>query len=175
MASLYLDPLYILTFIGEPTLWAVLSIALIGIYFVIRNRWYSHRSFLKRFLPVMITSLVIVLLIALFLKAMFPVARPCTPCTMIQEACNPYCPANDPSFPSAHAGVAFVVFTSLWLVQRKRWQLPVFLLPVAIAASRVALGVHTWVDVAVGSALGLVVSWLVWRELERRSFLVKKR
>jgi len=170
MASLFLNPLYVLTFIGEPQLWVALSAVLVLAYFLIRFRWYSYRLPMKRFLLVLVPSLAVVLLLSFLLKTAFPMARPCIPCTMIQETCNPYCPANDPSFPSGHAAVAFAVFTSLWLVQRRRWQLPVFILPVAIACSRVALGVHTWPDVAIGSAMGLVVSWLVWREMERRSF-----
>ncbi len=170
MASLFLNPLYVLTFIGEPLLWIVLSALFVGVYFIIRFYWYRYRLPMKRFLMVMIPSLAIVLALAFFLKAEFPIARPCTPCTMIQEACNPYCPANDPSFPSGHAAVAFTVFTSLWLVQRKGWQLPIFILPVAIAASRIALGVHTWLDVTIGSLLGFVVTLLVWRELEKRVF-----
>ncbi len=175
MASLFLNPLYILTFIGEPLLWAAMSVALIGVYFIIRFRWYRNRLPLKRFLLVMIPSLAMVLALSFFLKAEFPMARPCTPCTMIQEACNPYCPANDPSFPSGHAAVAFTAFTSLWLVQRKGWQLPIFILPIAIAASRVALGVHMWLDVIIGSLMGLAVTLLVWRELEGRPKLLRPK
>jgi len=115
------------------------------------------------------------LLLSFFLKATFPVARPCTPCTMIQQACNPYCPANDPSFPSGHAATGFTAFTALWLVKRKASQLPIFIVPVAIAVSRVALGVHVWADVLIGSLIGLVVTAIVWRELERRNFYTKKR
>ncbi len=170
MVSLFLNPLYVLTFIGEPLLWAALSVVLIGVYFLVRFYWHKRRLPLKSFLMVMIPSLAIVLALSFFLKAEFPMARPCTPCTMIQESCNPYCPANDPSFPSGHAATAFAVFTSLWLVQRKGWQLPIFILPAAIAASRVALGVHTWPDVIIGSLMGLVVALIVWREAEKRVF-----
>jgi undecaprenyl-diphosphatase len=130
---------------------------------------------LKRFISVLLPSLVIVLLLVLFLKTEFPVARLCTPCTMIQDLCNPYCPANDPSFPSGHAATIFTAITALWLVQRKRWQLPVFLIAIAVAASRVFLGVHTWFDVTMGGLIGLAVTILVWRELERHSFLAEKR
>jgi membrane-associated phospholipid phosphatase len=172
MASLFLDPMYIVTFIGEPELWAALSVALILIYFLVSRRWPGRFLFFKRFLAVLIPTLVVVLLIVLLLKLSFPMARPCTPCTMVQEVslCNPYCPAGDPSFPSAHAGVAFGVFTTLWLVKRKVWQLPIFILPVLVAYSRVALGVHTWLDVAVGSLIGIAVAAIAHREIEKRFF-----
>lgn len=170
-----MDPLYLVTFIGEPELWIALMPLLIILYFVVRFQWPKYRMPMKRFLTVLVPSLAIVLVIMFFIKIEFPVARPCVPCTMIQETCNPYCPANDPSFPSGHATTIFTVFASLWLVQRKRWQLPVFIIPAIVAYSRVALGVHTWIDVAVGSAMGLAVTWLVWREAEKRVFSKQKR
>jgi membrane-associated phospholipid phosphatase len=172
MASLFLDPLYIVTFIGEPWLWAALAAALVAIYFVVSRRQPGKFALFKRFLIILVPTLLVVLLLALFLKAAFPVARPCVPCTLVQEAalCNPYCPVNDPSFPSAHAAVAFGAFASLWLVQRKGWQLVVFIIPLAVAASRVGLGVHTWLDVLTGSLIGLLVAAFFWREGERRLF-----
>lgn len=164
-----------LTFIGEPSLWPFIAAILVLVFFFIRKRWRNESSFLKRFLLIMIPSLAIALILAFLLKEAFPIARPCIPCTMIQDVCNPYCPANDTSFPSGHATTIFAVLTSLWLVQRKRWQLPIFILAIAVASSRVLLGVHTWTDVIAGSILGLAVSLLVWYCLERRGFLNQKR
>ena len=175
MSSLYLDPMYILTFLGEPQLWMALSAVLVLMYFVIRYRWYKFRLPLKRFLLVLIPSIAVVLLLSLFFRAVFPVARPCVPCTMIQSICNPFCPANDPSFPSAHAGMAFAAFTSLWLVRRKAPEAVIFILPVAIAYSRVALGVHTWLDIAGGSIIGLAVAIVTWRELRERPLYMGKQ
>ena len=71
-----------------------------------------------------------------------------------------------PSFPSGHAMSAFAVAGALAVVApRLRW--PVLGLAAVIAFSRVYLGVHFWVDVLVGSALGLAlglsVAWTLLR------------
>lgn len=63
---------------------------------------------------------------------------------------------GSPSFPSGHAMSAFAVAGAIALLApRLRW--PVLGLAAAIAFSRVYLGVHFWLDVLVGAALGLVV------------------
>jgi membrane-associated phospholipid phosphatase len=71
-----------------------------------------------------------------------------------------------PSFPSGHAMSAFAVAGALAVVApRLRW--PVLGLAAVIAFSRVYLGVHFWIDVLVGSALGLAiglsVAWTLLR------------
>jgi membrane-associated phospholipid phosphatase len=63
---------------------------------------------------------------------------------------------GSPSFPSGHAMSAFAVAGAIALLApRLRW--PVLTLAAAIAFSRVYLGVHFWLDIIVGSALGLTV------------------
>ena len=63
---------------------------------------------------------------------------------------------GSPSFPSGHAMSAFAVAGAIALLApRLRW--PVLVLAAAIAFSRVYLGVHFWIDVMVGSALGLAI------------------
>jgi membrane-associated phospholipid phosphatase len=95
------------------------------------------------------------------------VPRPCTPCsslgtgmfplgTDLSAACNPYCD-TDSSFPSGHAGTIFAVFSSLCVAFRKRLVIPLFLIPILVAYSRVALGVHTFQDVLAGALLGLAM------------------
>jgi membrane-associated phospholipid phosphatase len=175
MANPYLEPMYIITLLGEPLFWALLCPALIAYYFFIRNRNHGQRHFLKNFLPQLALGLAVSLLVVFFLKMVFPMARPCTPCTVIQMTCNPYCPLNDTSFPSAHAASAFAAYTSLWLVQRKGWQLPIFVLPLAVAYSRVALGVHVWIDIIIGSAIGFFATILTWRELRKTRLFGEKR
>jgi membrane-associated phospholipid phosphatase len=73
---------------------------------------------------------------------------------------------TSPSFPSGHAMSAFAVAGALALVApRLRW--PVLALAAVIGFSRVYLGVHFWIDVLAGAALGLAigigVAWLVRR------------
>jgi membrane-associated phospholipid phosphatase len=63
---------------------------------------------------------------------------------------------GSPSFPSGHAMSAFAVAGAIALLApRLRW--PVLGLAAAIAFSRVYLGVHFWIDVLVGAALGLAI------------------
>ena len=71
---------------------------------------------------------------------------------------------GSPSFPSGHAMTAFAVAGAVALLApRLRW--PVLALAGLIAFSRVYLGVHFWIDVLAGAALGLAiglgVAWLL--------------
>jgi membrane-associated phospholipid phosphatase len=63
---------------------------------------------------------------------------------------------GSPSFPSGHAMSAFAVAGALALLA-PRLRVPVLALAAVIAFSRVYLGVHFWIDVLVGSALGLAI------------------
>jgi membrane-associated phospholipid phosphatase len=63
---------------------------------------------------------------------------------------------GSPSFPSGHAMSAFAVAGAIALLApRLRW--PVLGVAAAIAFSRVYLGVHFWIDVLAGAALGLAI------------------
>jgi membrane-associated phospholipid phosphatase len=63
---------------------------------------------------------------------------------------------GSPSFPSGHAMSAFAVAGAIALLA-PRLRLPVLTVAAAIAFSRVYLGVHFWIDVLAGAALGLAV------------------
>jgi len=155
---------YAVTLLGTPEYWAFATVVLAGIYFALRTfasenpSWKKHRPALRRFFIVFIPSILLVFGVTLLIKNAWYVQRPCIPCP--SEACNPYCD-SDSSFPSGHAGTAFVVFSSLYVTYKKRWLLPLFIIPGLIAYSRVALGVHTWADVLAGAFLGLMVPVLV--------------
>ncbi len=70
---------------------------------------------------------------------------------------------GSPSFPSGHAMTAFAAAGAVAvLAPRLRW--PVLALAALIGFSRVYLGVHFWLDVLAGAALGLVVGvGVAWR------------
>jgi undecaprenyl-diphosphatase len=74
--------------------------------------------------------------------------------------------AADPGFPSDHATAAFAIAAVL-LVRFGRRALPVLLAAIALAASRVLVGVHYPGDVLAGAVLGtaaaLAVCWLLAR------------
>jgi undecaprenyl-diphosphatase len=60
---------------------------------------------------------------------------------------------TDPSFPSGHAAGSFA-FAAFLLATRRRTGIALLLLAAAVAASRVALGVHYPSDVVAGALLG---------------------
>ncbi len=150
---------YALTLLGTPEYWAFAATALVIIYLVLRQiapdnkTWKKCRPALRKFLMVFIPSILIVFGVTLLIKNTAYIQRPCTPCP--GEACNPYCDI-DSSFPSGHAGTIFVVFSSLYMAFRKRWIIPLFIIPALVSCSRIALGVHTWADVLAGAILGLL-------------------
>lgn len=86
--------------------------------------------------------------------------------------------AADPSFPSDHATAAFAIAVVL-LVRFGRPALPVLLAAIALAASRVLIGLHYPSDVlagaVIGTAAGLLVSWLLTRIRSRWSASVTMR
>ena len=67
---------------------------------------------------------------------------------------------GSPSFPSGHAMTAFAVAGAVALLA-PRLRAPVLALAALIAFSRVYLGVHFWIDVLAGAALGLAVGLCV--------------
>jgi undecaprenyl-diphosphatase len=77
------------------------------------------------------------------------------------------------SFPSGHAMSAFAVAAAIALLApRLRW--PVLALAALIGFSRVYLGVHFWLDVLAGAALGMAIGTLMAVAL-RRSIALRMR
>lgn len=75
---------------------------------------------------------------------------------------------GSPSFPSGHAMTAFATAGAV-AVLAPRLRRPVLALAAVIAFSRVYLGVHFWLDVLVGAALGLAVGLLAAVALRRQA------
>ena len=94
---------------------------------------------------------------AFFLKLIFKVPRIC-------EGMN-YCPKTY-AFPSGHATIAFAFSTMvfLWFKERLKIYIPVFLLSILVCYSRLALNVHSLVDVIGGAITGTIIStsWYVF-------------
>jgi undecaprenyl-diphosphatase len=124
----------------------------------------AYRRLLKKFLLLMIPILILSIAGSELLKLIFQIPRGCIPCPA--PGCNPYCPLTF-SFPSAHTSTAAGVATALFLLLRKRKYILVYTFPLVIAASRVALDVHTVPDVIGGFLVGLVLTLLVWRYRKR--------
>ena len=157
---------YAITLLGTPEFWGLAAAGLLVIYVAMdrlatgNNAWKRCKPGLKKFLFVFLPSIALVFALTLGIKTLWYIPRPCTPCSVTPANCNPFCDI-DSSFPSGHAATAFVVFTSVYMTFRKRWILSLFIIPVLIAYSRIALGVHTWVDVLGGAFLGLIIPILV--------------
>ena len=80
---------------------------------------------------------------------------------------------GSPSFPSGHAMSAFAVAAAIALLApRLRW--PVLALAAVIGFSRVYLGVHFWLDVLAGAALGMAIGALI-ALAARRSMALRPR
>ena len=80
---------------------------------------------------------------------------------------------GSPSFPSGHAMSAFAVAAAIALLApRLRW--PVLALAALIGFSRVYLGVHFWLDVLAGAALGIAIGALIAVSF-RRSLALRLR
>ena len=168
-----MDPWYAVTLIGSPELWAGVALVLALFY-----GWWHQRmprqqlKKVERFVLVLCLGVALTFLTVALLKAGLQVPRPCAPCTELPAAvgsCNPYCPADDPhGFPSGHAATIFAVFAAGWFglggrgeLRRPRWYPVAVVVPLLVAASRVALGVHSVWDAVGGTVLGILVVYIV--------------
>jgi len=160
------NPWYLITLLGAPEVWSAFAAMLFGAYLAFRTGSMGGAG-VRRLLFLLIPTLVLTFLLATTLKGFFGVPRQCVPCMTELVGCNPYCPI-DSSLPSGHAATAFAGFTAFWLSMEKRrkWLL-VYCLPFLVAASRIMLGVHTWLDVFAGAVLGIAVALAVW-EIDKR-------
>jgi membrane-associated phospholipid phosphatase len=174
MTNIFMDITAIwhaLTLLGTPEYWAFAATALVIVYLAFRRLapeslgFKKFRPALRKFLLIFIPSILIVFGATLLIKNVAYIQRPCTPCP--GEACNPFCD-TDSSFPSGHAGTIFVVFSSLYVTFRKRLVLPPLIIPILVSYSRIALGVHTWIDVLAGALLGLAMPILVSIMLQKK-------
>ena len=152
--------------LGDPVIWSVAVAFLIIFYFSVKKKIIkigsrqAHMPLLKKFLLLVIPVILVSLAGSELLKLVFQIPRPCIPCPA--EGCSIYCPITF-SFPSGHATVTTAIATALVLLIRKRRYLLIYAFPVLISISRVALGVHTAIDVIAGLFVGFVLTLVVWR------------
>jgi undecaprenyl-diphosphatase len=81
---------------------------------------------------------------------------------------------GSPSFPSGHATMSFALAAFLSALH-PRLRVPLFALATIIAVSRAYLGVHFWLDVAAGAALGTAFGLAASRALRRTALLPAPR
>ena len=155
---------YILTLLAEPEYWGVIGVCFVALYLLLKKTPWGKKPGLKvfkKFVIIFMISLFISFGIVQVLKLGLQVPRICTPCPA--PDCNSYC-LPDYSFPSGHAATAFVLFTSLYTVIRKKRFLPLFIVPILMSLSRIMLGVHTYTDVFAGALIGILVTFGVWKK-----------
>lgn len=140
-----------LSIFGTVEFWLGATVAAAMIYFLLPKKvkkyatWYVFGA-----LPAIGGSWVIVQ----GLKLLFQIPRPCI---------GSVCPVGY-SFPSGHAAVIFAAMTVATIHSKSRKLDVSFLsLAVLVALSRVFLGFHRIEDIVVGSVIGLLVGYLIYR------------
>lgn len=77
---------------------------------------------------------------------------------------------SDFSFPSGHSSNSLSCAWTIFRLAPRRWGIPVLALAIAIALSRLYVGVHYPTDVLAGAAIGIGLSELVLRKLPAKRF-----
>ncbi len=76
------------------------------------------------------------------------------------------------SFPSGHTTAVFAIMTSLMLlINKKRWEAPLFGLAFLTGFSRIYLSQHFLADVLAGSFIGITVSFSIYYFLYKTKFI----
>ncbi len=112
---------------------------------------YIKNNLLKKRATFLIISVATAVIITTSLKYTIQRPRPFETYTFIEKVTS----GGSPSFPSGHTTDAFVIATALSLAFPRKWiVIPFYLWAMAIAYSRMGLGVHYPVDVLVGIIIG---------------------
>lgn len=69
---------------------------------------------------------------------------------------------SDFSFPSGHTCASFAAAGVYWRMMPKKYSVPLLILAVLIAFSRLYVGVHYPSDVLAGMLIGLSAAWAAW-------------
>ena len=156
-----MNPWFLITLIGTPEIWLILSGIFLLSYLIMRDRMDAKtRKRIKKFCFVYVVGVWITVCLILGMKFAFNIERPCIPCGTEMMDCNPYC-LSDNSFPSGHAAIIFAVFSSFYISLRRKWFTPLFIIPFLVAVSRYFLVVHYMVDVVFGTFIGTFVPIIV--------------
>ncbi|MEU0932447.1 phosphatase PAP2 family protein [Embleya sp. NPDC005971] len=152
--------------------WSTYGLALFAVLML--TVWWTARSREPAAMARALAAPAIVALVYLLdtgLKSVFAESRPCRTLTgaFTLEACPG---PHDWSFPSNHAVVAAAAATALWAVDRRIGAIAA-VAALAMAASRVWVGVHYPHDAAAGLLIGVLLAWPLVRMAGRAAPLVE--
>ncbi len=134
--------------------------------FVLTGIFFWRRTIMPaRNLVVFCVASVISMSAEALLKWFFAIPRPAAAIGLAQVRVLGELKLYD-SLPSGHAVVAFMAATVISHGRGWRWRLPLFMLAVLVAYSRVYMGAHYPLDVLVGALVGTSCGILVWKGYE---------
>ncbi len=168
--SFYLNPWFIITNLGDPRLWTALCVILffVRMHYKRKIKPYNKKfHWVGAFIIFAGFAMASSLAVSQGMKEYFQIPRGCIPET------NIYC-LDSFSFPSGHTAIAFTVFAGIFSIFRRRKYLPILIIPFVVAASRLALGVHTIYDVVGGAAVGLAVFGIFYVATKKVDFIREK-
>jgi len=140
-----------ITYFGDIAYWLGFTVSFLMVYpFLDKKDKEKQKWILYYLLPAVLLSYVS----SFFLKLVFKVPRIC-----VGES---YCPETY-AFPSGHATIAtaFSAITFLWFRRSPKIYVPVLILSLLVCYSRLALNVHTPIDVLGGITVGFIIS-IAW-------------
>lgn len=150
--------------------WPLIALALLAIVFSIQRAWVKANATAMVFFSIVLT------LVVHLLKIAFGRARPKLyfaeeslngffPFRLIEQGGSSY---DYASYPSGHSATAGALAVSVWLLAPNWLRIPVLVLSVMIAVSRVVLTSHWVADTLAGFLLGAVCAVLMhWRFTQR--------
>ena len=146
-----------ITMFGDFQFWIAASMTALIIYLGVPKKL---RKYLVWFIFLVLPSVVMSYSVTSMLKIIFKVPRPCFG---LEDCPTTY------SFPSGHATVAFAALTIIALhYKNEKLGFILLLFACLVAYSRVALNVHRFEDIIVGSLIGLLTAFLVWKAYEKQ-------
>ena len=158
------DPLFweFITILGDLRFWIGAAGAALLLYIIIPKKVKGYLGwFIFGILPAVVISRGIVEVI----KIVAQIPRPCL---------GLECP-DGYSFPSGHAAVIFSAMTiAILYSKRKKLKVGFSILAVLVAISRVVLGTHRIEDILVGSVIGIITGYLIYRNYHNIHNLAKK-
>ena len=155
------DPWFWITSIVDPRIWTAIAVILFLVRMKYSKAGKDNLKWVGKFIIISVFSAMIAFGASQIIKEVVKIPRPCA------VGVNPYCEA-DPSFPSGHASIAFAAFTGIYVILDKKKYLWVYIFPVLVSLSRIAMGVHTVYDIIGGAVLGIAVT-LIFAWLTRKN------